>query len=217
MHSNRCMLPMYFSIQRLLCTIQDTAIRHDYARLFKKIYIIACTIYKMWKINELSILKLWTLIKNVIESIHKFRYNILFIFLMDRGHAPNGIGHLNDINGKLDGGIFKSHCYLKGVATAFKNQYDVECISCWRRNFFLIWANLRDFATGALCELLLVCLFPVAFTFVSLWAMILLSMQLALFYLSTRFRCMLPITATDVIAAWGARSHKAQVRQKYKG
>ena len=26
--------------------------------------------------------------------VHKFRYNILFTFLMDRGRAPNGIGHL---------------------------------------------------------------------------------------------------------------------------
>ena len=43
---------------------------------------------------EHSILKLWTLIKNVIESIHKLRYNILLTFLIDRGHAPNGIDHL---------------------------------------------------------------------------------------------------------------------------
>ena len=28
------------------------------------------------------------------ESTHKFPYNILFTFLMDRGRAPNGIGHL---------------------------------------------------------------------------------------------------------------------------
>ena len=52
------------------------------------------TIYKLWKINEHTILKLWTLIKNIIESTHKFPYNILFTFLMDRGRAPNGIGHL---------------------------------------------------------------------------------------------------------------------------
>ena len=39
-------------------------------------------------------LKLWTLIKNIIEGTHKFPYNILFTFLMDRGRAPNGIGHL---------------------------------------------------------------------------------------------------------------------------
>ena len=26
--------------------------------------------------------------------VHKFRYNILFISLMDRGRAPHGIGHL---------------------------------------------------------------------------------------------------------------------------
>ena len=37
---------------------------------------------------------IWTVIKNVIESIHTFRYNILFTFLMDGGRAPNGIGHL---------------------------------------------------------------------------------------------------------------------------
>ena len=52
------------------------------------------TIYKLWKTNEHTILKLWTLIKNIIESTHKFPYNILFTFLMDCGHAPNGIGHL---------------------------------------------------------------------------------------------------------------------------
>ena len=52
------------------------------------------TIYKLWKINEHTILKLWTLIKNIIERTHKFPYNILFTFLMDRGRAPNGIGHL---------------------------------------------------------------------------------------------------------------------------
>ena len=40
------------------------------------------------------LLNLWTLIKNIIESTHKFPYNILFTFLMDRGRAPNGIGHL---------------------------------------------------------------------------------------------------------------------------
>ena len=32
--------------------------------------------------------------KNIIESTYKFPYNILFTFLMDRGRAPNGIGHL---------------------------------------------------------------------------------------------------------------------------
>ena len=52
------------------------------------------TIYKLWKTNEHTILKLWTLIKNIIECTHKFPYNILFTFLMDRGRAPNGIGHL---------------------------------------------------------------------------------------------------------------------------
>ena len=36
----------------------------------------------------------WTLSKNIIERTHKFPYNILFTFLMDRGRAPNGIGHL---------------------------------------------------------------------------------------------------------------------------
>ena len=41
-----------------------------------------------------TILKLQILIKNVIKSIHKFRYNILLTFLMDRGRAPNSIGHL---------------------------------------------------------------------------------------------------------------------------
>ena len=52
--------------------------------------------YKLWKTNKHTILKLWTLIKNIIEtqSTHKFPYNILFTFLMDRGRAPNGIGHL---------------------------------------------------------------------------------------------------------------------------
>ena len=52
------------------------------------------TIYKLWKTNEHTILKLWTLIKNIFERTHKFPYNILFTFLMDRGRAPNGIGHL---------------------------------------------------------------------------------------------------------------------------
>ena len=54
------------------------------------------TIYKLWKTNKHTILKLWTLIKNIIEnqSTHKFPYNILFTFLLDRGRAPNGIGHL---------------------------------------------------------------------------------------------------------------------------
>ena len=54
------------------------------------------TIYKLWKTNKHTILKLWTLIKNIIDtqSTHKFPYNILFTFLMDRGRAPNGIGHL---------------------------------------------------------------------------------------------------------------------------
>ena len=42
---------------------------------------------------------------------------------------------------------------------------------------------------------------------VPLWGMVLLSMQLALFYLSTRFRCMPPITATDVTAARVAKGH----------
>ena len=51
-------------------------------------------IYKLWKTNEHTILKLWTLIKNIVERTHKFPYNILFTFLMDRGRAPNGIGHL---------------------------------------------------------------------------------------------------------------------------
>ena len=50
--------------------------------------------YKLWKTNEHTILKLWTLIKNIIKSTHKFPYDILFTFLMDRGRAPNGIGHL---------------------------------------------------------------------------------------------------------------------------
>ena len=35
-----------------------------------------------------------SVIKNVIESIHKFRFNILFTFLMDGRRAPNGIGYL---------------------------------------------------------------------------------------------------------------------------
>ena len=58
------------------------------------VYFIVWTIYKLWKTNEHTILKLWTLIKNIIERTHKFPYNILFTFLMDRGRAPNGIGHL---------------------------------------------------------------------------------------------------------------------------
>ena len=49
--------------------------------------------YKLWKTNEHTILKLWTLIKNIIERTHTFPYNILFTFLMDCGRAPNGIGH----------------------------------------------------------------------------------------------------------------------------
>ena len=57
-------------------------------------YFIVWTIYKLWKTNEHTILKLWTLIKNIIERTHKFPYNILFTFLMDRGRAPYGSGHL---------------------------------------------------------------------------------------------------------------------------
>ena len=48
---------------------------------------IAWIIYKLWKTDDHFILKLCTLIKNVIESMHKFHYNILFTFLMGRGHA----------------------------------------------------------------------------------------------------------------------------------
>ena len=43
---------------------------------------------------NITILKLWTLIKNIIESTHKFPYDILFTLLMECGRAPNGIGHL---------------------------------------------------------------------------------------------------------------------------
>ena len=43
---------------------------------------------------NIPIFKLWTVIKNVIESIHKFYYNILSTFLMDGGRAHSGIGHL---------------------------------------------------------------------------------------------------------------------------
>ena len=46
-------------------------------------------------------LKLWTLIKNIIESTHKFSYNILFTFLMDRVRAPNGIGHLMILSNEM--------------------------------------------------------------------------------------------------------------------
>ena len=60
----------------------------------KYMYFIVWTIYKLWETNEHTILKLWTLIKNIIESTQKFPYNILFTFLMDRGRAPNGTGHL---------------------------------------------------------------------------------------------------------------------------
>ena len=28
------------------------------------------------------------------SRVYKFRYDILFTFLMDRGRVPNGIGHL---------------------------------------------------------------------------------------------------------------------------
>ena len=86
MHSNRCMVPIW-----------NARYRHQ-PRLgkiiYRKIYFIVWTIYKLWKTNEHTILKLWTLIKNIIESTHKFHYNILFTFLMDRGRATNGIGHL---------------------------------------------------------------------------------------------------------------------------
>ena len=82
MHSNRCIV-----------SIWNARYRHQ-PRWFRKIYFIVWTIYKLWKTNEHTILKLWTLIKNIIERLHKFPYNILFTFLMDRGRAPNGIGHL---------------------------------------------------------------------------------------------------------------------------
>ena len=37
----------------------------------------------------------WNLIWTRMSSrVCKFRYNMLFTFLMDRGRAPNGIGHL---------------------------------------------------------------------------------------------------------------------------
>ena len=35
--------------------------------------------------------------------VHKFRYNILFTFLMDWGRAPNGIGHLMTL---MAGGVW---------------------------------------------------------------------------------------------------------------
>ena len=66
------------------------------------------TIYKLWKTKEHTILKLWTLIKNIIESTHKFPYNILLTFLMDRGRAPNGIGHLM-ILARPKGGLYRYH------------------------------------------------------------------------------------------------------------
>ena len=82
MHSNRCIV-----------SIWNARYRHQ-PRLFRKIYFIVWTIYKLWKTNEHTILKLWTLIKNIIERTLKYPYNILFTFLMDRGRAPNGISHL---------------------------------------------------------------------------------------------------------------------------
>ena len=71
------------------------------------------TIYKLRKTNEHTILKLWTLIKNIIERTHKFPYNILFTFLMDRGRAPNGIGHLMILNNMLK--IHDNIPHIKGV------------------------------------------------------------------------------------------------------
>ena len=45
--------------------------------------------------------------KNINESTHKLHYNILFTFLMDRGRAPYGIGHLMIARPK--DGLFRLH------------------------------------------------------------------------------------------------------------
>ena len=41
--------------------------------------------------------------------MHKFRYNMLFIFFMGRGRAPNGIGQLMISIARLKGGLFRYH------------------------------------------------------------------------------------------------------------
>ena len=55
------------------------------------------TIYKLWKTNE-HITVYWNFqpSSRISSRVHinLFPYNILFTFLMDRGRAPNGIGHL---------------------------------------------------------------------------------------------------------------------------
>ena len=91
MHSNRCIVSIWNA-----CKVPPSAaIRQDNLGKFgRKIYFIVWTIYKLWKTNEHTILKYWALIKNIVERTHTFPYNILFTFLMDRGRAPNGIGHL---------------------------------------------------------------------------------------------------------------------------
>ena len=91
MHSNRCIVSIWNA-----CKVPPSAaIRQD--KLGK--YTSSCEQYiNCGKLNEHTILKLWTLIKNIVERTHKFPYNILFTFLMDRGRAANGIGHLMILN-----------------------------------------------------------------------------------------------------------------------
>ena len=49
--------------------------------------------HRVLMVTAITISSLRT-VKNIIERTHKFPYNILFTFVMDRGRAPNGIGHL---------------------------------------------------------------------------------------------------------------------------
>ena len=86
MHSNRCMLPM-----------QGTAIRQD--NLGK--YTSSCEQYT--NCGKLMNIIFWNfeLSSRMSSSVYlnfPGRYNILFTFLMDGAHAPNGIGHLMILN-----------------------------------------------------------------------------------------------------------------------
>ena len=117
---------------------------------------------------------------------------------------------------KLDKGIFKSHWYLTGVATAQLSQQ----LSNMNMTFIVyVKVGLPTPVSAHLirvsCWLLLVSTVSCYIDLVPLWAMVLLSMQLALFYVSTRFRCMPPITATDVTTARGAKSHYAPFTQEH--
>ena len=100
------------------------------------------TIYKLWKTNEHTILKLWTLIKNIIESTHKFPYNILFTFLMDRGRAPNGIGHLMILH-------FQN---LTTLLTKIPNHWPWRQLPFQRKLVFILHARHAELPTTPVCS-----------------------------------------------------------------